>query len=508
MQFDISDFLKKSHVVEGNLKGIGAQSQVASGGVGSLTSAFAAGGVAGIAFGTAMKAVSVGLGVIKTAADLAFEGLKHGVKLFAEYEQAQIGFGTLLGGDDKAADFMKDLDKFALGTPFSSDFSREAANQLLTAKVRVEELIPTMRLLGDISQGNAEKFRNLARAYSQTLTAKKLTGGDSLQYVNAQINIVDALATSMKKTSTEILAMREKGLISAKDVRNALIDLGNVSFADGMKRQTETLTGQWSELTETLDVEFREIGKAFKEPLKDMIRAAKEFAEAVTPYVREGVGSVAGLAEKVTKGIGGGEVKPLDVFGNTTDVARDIVAMHQRQLYKLLLGRDPTRAESLAKPSSIGHKSSGTGELLAGMLMKSLSPQDSKLEKQVDTFRKKVLPELKFGASKAMGFARDIFGMGDGSARSVARGFGAVGDRFRLGDSAITERRPTGGIVAGSSEAMSAVIRNMFKDKDKGVAEKQLKVLVAIEKAATKTAGEIGDAIRGLGAGVINSFGG
>src|SRR5688572_23091431 len=95
--------------------------------------------------------------VVGAAGAVAFGGLalmtKGIVQAGAGFEQTQIAFETMIGSAEVAQKTLKDLATFAAKTPFELTQLEEASKRLLAYGVDVESLIPTLRMLGDISAG-------------------------------------------------------------------------------------------------------------------------------------------------------------------------------------------------------------------------------------------------------------------------------------------------------------------------------------------------------------------
>lgn len=100
-------------------------------------------------------------------------------------QQAQISFTTMLGDADQAKALLQDLSEFAKTTPFELQGIRESAKQLLAMGVSAEEMIPTLKALGDVSAGLSVPMERLALNYGQVLTQGKLTGKELKDFTTA-----------------------------------------------------------------------------------------------------------------------------------------------------------------------------------------------------------------------------------------------------------------------------------------------------------------------------------
>ena len=117
----------------------------------------------------ALSAASIGAGILAV-----------GVKYNAQMEQYNAGFTTMLGSAEKAQKMMNDLKGFAAKTPFELTDLANASTTLLAFGEDVEQLMPDLKMLGDISFGNAEKFKGLALVFGQVQSQGRLMGQDLL----------------------------------------------------------------------------------------------------------------------------------------------------------------------------------------------------------------------------------------------------------------------------------------------------------------------------------------
>jgi phage tail tape-measure protein len=94
----------------------------------------------------------IGKAAIVTAVTTAVTKIgKAVVQLGNNAEQATISFTTMLGDANKAKTLLAQLSDFAKKTPFELTGIRESAKQLLAMGVTAEEMVPTLKALGDVS---------------------------------------------------------------------------------------------------------------------------------------------------------------------------------------------------------------------------------------------------------------------------------------------------------------------------------------------------------------------
>jgi len=205
-----------------------------------------------------------------------------GLKFAASMESSAVKYGVLLGDMSKGIPFTEELKELAAQTPLAFQGLDQAAQTLLGFQVSADGLTETLRMLGDLAKGNAEKLQGVALAYGQMSAAGRANMQDLNQLINAGVPILGALATSMGKTTPEIRKLVEEGKIGFSDVDAALKGLvaeGGL-FHDMMQRVAETAEGK---LSTALD------------SLKD---AAGSAMESLIPLAKDLIDGVTGAAEK------------------------------------------------------------------------------------------------------------------------------------------------------------------------------------------------------------------
>ena len=107
-----------------------------------------------------------------------------------------------------------------------------------------------MKELGDISQGNAEKFQSLTLAFAQASSTGKLTGQDLMQMINAGFNPLEEISRKAGKSIGELKEEMSKGGISAEMLSEAFASATAVGgrFYGSMESQSKTFKGQLATL--------------------------------------------------------------------------------------------------------------------------------------------------------------------------------------------------------------------------------------------------------------------
>lgn len=167
------------------------------------------------------------------------------IKSAGDYEQSRIAFETMLGSADKARGLMTEIAEFAKSTPFELPEVVAGTKQLLAFGFEQQQLLPTMKKLGDLASGLGVPVGQLTNVFGQVKVAGRLMGQDLLQFTNAGVPMIEALATTMKQPQSEIKKLVEQGKIGFPEVETALNHLtGEGSkFGGMMEKQSQSFNG-------------------------------------------------------------------------------------------------------------------------------------------------------------------------------------------------------------------------------------------------------------------------
>lgn len=226
------------------------------------------------------------------AASAASLGLltKGVIKAGADFEQTRIAFETMLGSADQAQKTLSELSQFAAKTPFELTQLEEASKRLLAYGTAADDLIPTLRMLGDISAGvGMDKLPQLILAFGQVRAATKLTGMELRQFSEAGVPLLGTLAAQLGRTEAEIMEMVAEGKIGFTEVKTALQSLtGEGSrFHNLMATQATSLGGLWSNLKDQISLTSRTVGTELLPHLKPVVDRLIEMTKAVGAFAAE-----------------------------------------------------------------------------------------------------------------------------------------------------------------------------------------------------------------------------
>ena len=261
------------------------------------------------ALGTALGAAGLG----------AVVGI--GIKLAAEFEQANVSFKTMLGSAEDAKRVLADIEKFAAATPFQFPELVSTGKKLLAFETTAEELIPTMRMLGDISAGIGAPIGEIAEIFGKARVQGRLFMEDINQLSGRGINVVAQLAKQFNVEQTAIRELVSKGVVGFGNIEQAFMDMTSEGgkFFGLMEAQSKTTAGLWSTLKDNFGLVARAIGDELLPELNDLMSGMIGMMPAIKKITVELVSNVGQWIKKfIEANTTGGSMfaQFVDGFGN------------------------------------------------------------------------------------------------------------------------------------------------------------------------------------------------
>lgn len=184
------------------------------------------------------------------------------IQVRGEAQKTEIAFETMLQSKTKANELMEQSISLAAKSPFDLTQVTNGAKQLLAFNVPANEVIDTLRRMGDISAGLNVPLSQLQLAFGQVKAKGKLMGDDLRQFTEAGVPMVDELAKKFNVTTGEIYQMVSAGTIGFNDVKEVLFNLTNEGgrFHNMMAKQSVSLSGQYANLKDAIEQMFNKIG--------------------------------------------------------------------------------------------------------------------------------------------------------------------------------------------------------------------------------------------------------
>lgn len=223
------------------------------------------------------------------AVGAAVAGITLLVREFSKVEDAVASFTTLTGSVENATKLVQDLNEAAAVTPFRFEDLAEATNVMLGFGVATKDtVIPMLKMLGDVSGGNADKLNRITLAFSQIKAGGKASMQDINQLINAGVPIFGQLEKMTGKNVKQLRKMVEQGKITGDVITKAFEQMTSEGglFFRGMEIASKTTSGMWSTLMDTISLTAAELGSTLAPVIKELIAMVTEQAGRLREWIK------------------------------------------------------------------------------------------------------------------------------------------------------------------------------------------------------------------------------
>ena len=171
-------------------------------------------------------------------------GLTAIVKSGADLQTLKVGFRSIMGSAEGAADMVEKLNKFTASTPFRLQEVATSARQLIAVGVGVDDINDRMRMLGDIAAASGNSIQDIAAAFSKVQAKGKV----ELENLNQLAERGIPIFAELKKVTGDANMEFGAGKVSVEQYNQALANMATEGgFANGaMENLSETVSGKFS----------------------------------------------------------------------------------------------------------------------------------------------------------------------------------------------------------------------------------------------------------------------
>lgn len=211
---------------------------------------------------SAFKNLSIGIGAYFSVQALqGFTQQLIGVR--GEFQKTEIAFGTMLKSEEKAQALMGEMVDLAAKTPFGLTDVTDGAKRLLAFQVPAEQVVDTLRRMGDVAAGLNVPMGQLIHVYGQVKAQGKLMTNDLYQFMNAGIPMTAELAKVMGVAENEVKDLISAGKVGFPEVQSVINNLTNEGglFFNLMEQQSASLSGQIANLEDAIEQMYNKIGE-------------------------------------------------------------------------------------------------------------------------------------------------------------------------------------------------------------------------------------------------------
>lgn len=201
----------------------------------------------GIISNMAANAITTAIGKLK---DLGEAGEQY----YSDMQGYTTAFQTMTGSAAQAQGIMQQLGAIAAKTPFGLSQLTKTTQMLMEYGMGAQDAIDKMQVLGDISQGDAEKLDSIAMAYGQISSAGKVQLQDIKQMINAGFNPLMTISEQTGESMSSLYGRISKGTLSVDELTAAMEKATQKGgkYYGAMAAQSKTLSGQISTLKDNM----------------------------------------------------------------------------------------------------------------------------------------------------------------------------------------------------------------------------------------------------------------
>lgn len=263
--------------------------------------------------GIAKKGAGVAVAAVGAVTAALGAGVVAGVKYNASIESYQTSFEVMTGSAEKAAEVIDKLKKVGAETPFELPDLADTTQLLMNYGFSADEAMDKMMMLGDISQGSAEKMSRIATAYGQMSSAGKVSLEDVKQMIEAGFNPLQEISESTGESMASLYDRISKGTISVDEItasmQRATSEGGK--YFQSMEKQSQTFSGLISTLKDNAQQLLGEVVKPISDGLTEsLLPAAISAIEQLTQGFEEnGVSGMIQAAGNIVNGLFTGMMK-------------------------------------------------------------------------------------------------------------------------------------------------------------------------------------------------------
>lgn len=224
-------------------------------------------------FGSALASLGVGFSLTELARQVA--------TVRGEFQQLEVAFATMLGNKAEADALMERAMEFAATTPFDIKGVASGAKQLLAYGSTAEEVMGELRMLGDVAAGMSLPLGDLVYLYGTTRTQGRLYQRDLIQFTTRGIPLIEELAKQFNTTKDNVSKLVTEGKVGFAEVQKAIVSMTSAGgkFDNLMAKQAKTITGQMSNLSDSIQQMFNEIGKESEGAISKALGGASYLVE-------------------------------------------------------------------------------------------------------------------------------------------------------------------------------------------------------------------------------------
>lgn len=201
-------------------------------------------------------------------------------------QATEAGFKTMLGSADAAKAKIAELQNFAATTPFDFTASAKSAQKLLAMGVAADDLIPTMKAVGNAvaaAGGGTEEFQGVLTAIGQIRAKGKVSSEELMQMAERGVPALKILQREFNLTADQMENIGKH--VTADQALAALNKAFNQDFGGALEEQAKGFNGVLSNFGDSLEQFKTSAGESLLPMATEGIKKLTSLAEAAKHFV-------------------------------------------------------------------------------------------------------------------------------------------------------------------------------------------------------------------------------
>lgn len=322
----------------------------------------------------AQASIAAITGITAAMGGLAIAGVKYN----ASIETYQTSFEVMTGSAEKAAEVIDELKRVGAETPFELPELADTTQLLMNYGFTADEAMDKMMMLGDISQGSADKMSRIATAYGQMSSAGKVQLEDIKQMIEAGFNPLQEISESTGESMESLYDRISNGTLSVDEITASMERATSEGgkYFQSMEKQSKTFEGQMSTLKDNAQQLLGDIMKPISEEMTNSILpAANEALSTLSSAFEEGglEGMFEAGAGVITNLLNGMSSQLPAVFNTATTILGSLIQGIAMALPSLINAALLVIQQFLTTLSENGYQIAAGGVQLMSELFNSIS---------------------------------------------------------------------------------------------------------------------------------------
>lgn len=362
------------------------------------------------------------------------EGLRRSLSASFEVEKAKASLEVLMGSAAAAEQQLKDLRAIDAESPLSFEAGLQATRTLLSFGVAADDVTATLRMLGDVTGADNERFKSMALAFAQVSAAGRLQGQDLRQMIDAGFNPLQEISRQTGESLTQLKERMEAGGIASQEIADAFRSATGEGgkFNGMMDKLGQTASGKFGQAASQLQQAMVQIGDAFGPiviQLSSMVSAAVRLLDAPLAALRtmgNGLAYLLAIVNDVTDSFAyaaTGQAELAWQFEHTNKILNDLGAT-ANSTGEALAGVGGAADTIASKTEAAASKFRQSMEEIKKQWATEANASQGAFQSQISGMQRQV-EQATFGESKLaeIDAIRNIFDKADATQRVVAKHF-------------------------------------------------------------------------------------